>query len=56
MAEAGLELADAARRAFGWIGSLAVDVDGGLGWLEDGALVDDLWKRPNRPRTGSTGG
>jgi lantibiotic modifying enzyme len=38
-----LELADAARRAFGWIGSVAVDVDGGLGWLEDGVLIDDLY-------------
>jgi len=41
--EAGPELADAARRAFGWIGSVAVDVDGGLGWCEGGALSDDLY-------------
>jgi len=26
-----------------WIGSVAVDVDGGLGWLEGGVLVDDLY-------------
>jgi lantibiotic modifying enzyme len=38
--EAGLELA---RRAFDWIGSVAVEVDGGLGWLEDGAPADDLY-------------
>jgi lantibiotic modifying enzyme len=38
--EASLELA---RRAFDWIGSVAVEVDGGLGWLEDGVLVDDLY-------------
>ena len=43
MAEARLELADAARRAFDWIGSVAVDVDGGLGWLEDGVPADDLY-------------
>ena len=41
--EARLELADEARRAFDWIGSIAVDVDGGLGWLEGGVLVDDLY-------------
>lgn len=41
--EAGLGLEDAARRAFGWIGSVAVDVDGGLGWLEGGVLSDDLY-------------
>jgi hypothetical protein len=34
---------DASRRAFGWIGSLAVGVDGGLGWLEGGVLIDDLY-------------
>jgi hypothetical protein len=39
--EAGLGLADAARRAFDWIGSVAVDADGGLGWLEGGVLADD---------------
>jgi hypothetical protein len=38
-----VELVDLARRAFDWIGSVAVDVDGGLGWLEDGVLVDDLY-------------
>jgi len=41
--EAGLELADAACRAFDWVGSVAVDADGGLGWLEAGMLVDDLY-------------
>ena len=34
---------DLARRAFGWVASVAVAADGGLGWLEDGALVDDLY-------------
>jgi lantibiotic modifying enzyme len=43
MAEAGLELAHAARRAFDWIGSVAVDVGGGLGWLEGGVPADDLY-------------
>jgi lantibiotic modifying enzyme len=38
-----VELADAARGAFDWIGSVAVEVDGGLGWLEDGMLADDLY-------------
>jgi lantibiotic modifying enzyme len=38
-----VELADVARRAFDWIGSVAVEVDGGLGWLEDGMLADDLY-------------
>ena len=38
-----MELADAARRAFDWIGSVAVEVDGGLGWLDDGVLADDLY-------------
>jgi lantibiotic modifying enzyme len=32
-----------ARRAFDWIGSVAVDVDGGQGWLEGGELFDDLY-------------
>ena len=41
--EAGLGLAAAARRAFDWIGSVAVDADGGLGWLEGGVLADDLY-------------
>ena len=41
--EARLELADAACRAFDWIGSVAVDADGGLGWLDGGVLVDDLY-------------
>ena len=41
---AGLELAGVARRAFDWIGSVAVDAGaGGLGWLEDGVLADDLY-------------
>ena len=30
-------------RAFEWIESVAVDVHGGLGWLEDGQLYDDLY-------------
>jgi lantibiotic modifying enzyme len=38
-----VELADAARGAFDWIGSVAVEVDGGLGWLADGVLADDLY-------------
>jgi len=38
-----VELADVARRAFDWIGSVAVEVDGGLSWLEDGVLADDLY-------------
>ena len=41
--EARLELADAACRAFDWIGSVAVNADGGLGWLDGGVLVDDLY-------------
>jgi lantibiotic modifying enzyme len=41
--EDGLELASVARRAFDWIGFVAVDADGGLGWLEDGVLLDDLY-------------
>lgn len=32
-----------ARAAFDWVESVAVDVDGGLGWLEGGELVDDLY-------------
>ncbi len=36
-------LVDLARRAFDWIGSVAVDVDGCLGWLEGGVLSDDLY-------------
>jgi lantibiotic modifying enzyme len=38
-----VDLADVARRAFDWIGSVAVEVDGGLGWREDGVLADDLY-------------
>jgi lantibiotic modifying enzyme len=34
---------DIACRAFGWIASVAVGVDGGLGWLEGGVLLDDLY-------------
>lgn len=30
-------------QAFGWIGSVAVDVPGGLGWLEAGEPSDDLY-------------
>jgi lantibiotic modifying enzyme len=32
-----------ARDAFDWIGSVAVDADGGLAWLEAGELFDDLY-------------
>ncbi len=32
-----------ARGAFDWVGSVAVDVDGGLGWLEGDELFDDLY-------------
>lgn len=32
-----------ARAAFDWVESVAVDVDGGLGWLEGGELFDDLY-------------
>ncbi len=39
----GREWADLAGRAFGWISSVAVEAGGGLGWLEDGVLVDDLY-------------
>jgi lantibiotic modifying enzyme len=38
-----MDLGDAARRAFDWIGSVAVDVDGGQGWREYGELFDDLY-------------
>jgi hypothetical protein len=38
-----LELAGVADRAFDWVGSVAVEVDGGLGWLEDGVLSDGLY-------------
>ena len=34
---------EAARQAFGWIESVAVPADGGLGWLEAGKRVDDLY-------------
>ena len=64
-----MELADAARRSFDWIGSVAVDVDGGLGWLEDGTQFDDLYsgtagvllgcaeaRRPGSTRRGSQPG
>jgi lantibiotic modifying enzyme len=43
---AGMAPGDAqsfARAAFEWVGSVAVDVDGGLGWLEGGDLFDDLY-------------
>jgi lantibiotic modifying enzyme len=40
---ARLELADAVGRAFDWIGSEAVGVDGGLGWRDGEALADDLY-------------
>jgi hypothetical protein len=32
-----------ARAAFDWVESVAVEVDGGLGWLEGGELFDDLY-------------
>jgi hypothetical protein len=32
-----------ARDAFDWVGSVAIDVDGGQAGLEGGALVDDLY-------------
>ncbi len=38
-----MDLAEVASRAFDWIGSVAVEVDGGLGWREDGVLADDLY-------------
>jgi lantibiotic modifying enzyme len=34
---------DLAGRAFDWMASVAVGVDGGLGWLEAGTLFDDLY-------------
>ncbi len=34
---------DLAGRAFDWIASVAVAADGGLAWLEDGVLFDDLY-------------
>jgi lantibiotic modifying enzyme len=34
---------DLARRGFDWIASVAVAADGGLAWLEDGVLFDDLY-------------
>jgi hypothetical protein len=34
---------DLAGSALDWIASVAVGVDGGLGWLENGVLVDDLY-------------
>ena len=37
------DLADVTRRAFDWIRSAAVGVDGGLEWLENGVLFDDLY-------------
>jgi lantibiotic modifying enzyme len=37
------DLANLAGRAFGWIASVAVDADGGLAWLEDGAVADLLY-------------
>ena len=32
-----------ARDAFDWVGSVAVDVDGGQAWLDDGQPSDDLY-------------
>ena len=37
------ELAEVARRAFEWVGSLAVPVESGLAWLENGGPCDDLY-------------
>ncbi len=37
------ELLDVARRAYDWIDSVAVEADGGLGWLETRERVDDLY-------------
>ena len=43
-----MDLVDVARRAFEWIGSVAVDVDGGLGWLEgDQRHVDAVRQEVN---------
>ena len=40
---AGLEFADAARQGFGWIESVAVPTDAGLGWRDGDVLADDLY-------------
>jgi lantibiotic modifying enzyme len=40
---ARLEFADAARQGFGWIGSVAVETDAGLGWRDPEVLADDLY-------------
>ncbi len=37
------ELTQTMRGAFDWIGSVAVEVDGGLGWIEEDAVTDDLY-------------
>jgi lantibiotic modifying enzyme len=37
------EAQNVARAAFDWVESVAVEVDGGLGWLENGELFDDLY-------------
>ncbi|HZC41281.1 MAG TPA: lanthionine synthetase LanC family protein [Streptosporangiaceae bacterium] len=37
------DLADAVRDGFGWVGSEAVETDGGLAWLDDGVLSDGLY-------------
>jgi lantibiotic modifying enzyme len=37
------EVQSIARAAFDWVESVAVEVDGGLGWLEGGQLFDDLY-------------
>lgn len=39
----GPEVQRVARAAFDWVESIAVEVDGGLGWLEGGRLLDDLY-------------
>ncbi len=40
---ARLEFADAARQGFGWIGSVAVETQAGLGWRDPEVLADDLY-------------
>jgi lantibiotic modifying enzyme len=37
------DLAGAVRGGFGWVGSMAVETDGGLAWLDDGMLSDGLY-------------
>jgi len=37
------EVQSVARAGFDWVGSVTVEADGGLGWLEGGELFDDLY-------------